>query len=384
MKKIFRSSTPCAAADPASYSGFPVTLGCLGLTLSSQRDELAGLQPGFAPQVAPPLDALRDETTRLVRHQHLINCSSGCVLVEANSRFILPSLLTQLDRGSLSVRLHICPKKGNQSLIMTGGSITMIVMRPKQKTKKTTSWGKVASWYHDTVEEKGSYQKELILPNILRLMDIKKTETVLDLACGEGFFSRRFNRLAKKVIAADIAKELIEIAKRDKEAGGIEFRVASADAISFIQNGFIDKVAIILALQNIENAKGVLDECSRVLKPGGKLFIVLNHPAFRVPKESSWGFDSEKNIQYRRVDRYISELKTKIQMHPGDKPDELTYSFHRPLQAYVKMLGKAGFGITNMEEWNSNRTSEPGPRQEAENKARKEIPLFMTLEARKL
>ena len=71
-------------------------------------------------------------------------------------------------------------------------------------------------------------------------------------------------------------------------------------------------------------------------------------------------------------------------MHPGDKPDEMTISFHRPLQFYFKQLGKAGFGVTNMEEWSSNRLSQPGPRAEAENRARKEIPLFMCLEAEKI
>src|SRR3989344_333824 len=193
-----------------------------------------------------------------------------------------------------------------------------------------TSWGKVAGWYHDAVEEKGSYQKDLILPNLLRLMDIQKGERVFDLACGEGFFSRRFNRLGASVIGVDIAKELIAIAKSNREQreltqniankkvekspgvilsdseeskkdrsfgkpqddnAKIEFHVAPADHIPFIKNNSVDKAVIVLALQNIESAAGVVQEVSRVLKPRGKLFIVLNHPAFRIPKASSWGFD---------------------------------------------------------------------------------------------
>ncbi len=42
------------------------------------------------------------------------------------------------------------------------------------KKKAPTSWGNVAEWYDETVEQKGSYQKDLILPNLLRLMDIRK------------------------------------------------------------------------------------------------------------------------------------------------------------------------------------------------------------------
>jgi len=80
----------------------------------------------------------------------------------------------------------------------------------------------------------------------------------------------------------------------------------------------------------------------------------------------------------------MSELREKIDMAPGSKSGEQTISFHRPLQFFVKLLGKAGLVITNMEEWVSNKKSEPGPRAEAEDSARKEIPLFMMIEVRKI
>lgn len=264
------------------------------------------------------------------------------------------------------------------------GTAGFLARREAAKTATPTSWGGVAGWYHDTVEDNGSYQKDLILPNLLRLMDVKNEEAILDLACGEGFFSRRFAKLGAKVVASDIAPELIVIAKKDPGEARlhkIEYYVAPSDKIPFAKNDSIDKAVIVLAIQNIENVKGTLEEVSRVLQPKGKLYLVINHPAFRVPKESSWGYDQEMNTQYRRIDKYLSESRIKIQMHPGDKPDELTLSFHRPLQFYFKQLGKAGFGVTNMEEWSSNRLSQPGPRAEAENRSRKEIPLFMCIEA---
>lgn len=261
----------------------------------------------------------------------------------------------------------------------------VVAAKPAEK-KVDTSWGGVAQWYHDTVEDKGSYQKDLILPNLIRLMDVRAGETVLDLACGEGFFSRRFNRLGAKVVASDISKELIEIAKKDKDAQGVQFEVAPADKIPFVADASVDKIVIVLALQNIENVPGVFAECARVLKPGGKLFFVINHPAFRIPKQSSWGWDqgAEKTTQYRRIDRYLSELREYINMHPGDKPGETTVSFHRPMQYFVKSLKKNGFGVTGMEEWTSDRKSQPGPRAEAENRARIEIPMFMFVEAKKI
>jgi len=285
--------------------------------------------------------------------------------------------------------------------IASGDRATPSAAKPAT-AKIETGWGGVAQWYHDTVEEKGSYQKDLILPNLLRLMDVQPKEAILDLACGEGFFSRRFNRLGAKVTASDISKELIEIGRRDKDAVGVEFQVAPADAIPFVIDASMDKAVIVLALQNIENVPGVFKECARVLKPAGKLYFVINHPAFRIPKQSSWGWAPAKSddrgageegtVQYRRVDRYISELREKIAMHPsalrqaqGEQAQgETTVSFHRPMQYFVKALKKNGFAVTGMEEWSSDRKSQPGPRAEAENRARIEIPMFMFIEARKL
>ncbi len=264
-----------------------------------------------------------------------------------------------------------------------------------------TSWGGVAKWYHSLLEEdKNSYQKALILPNLLRLLQIKKGERVLDIACGEGFFAREFHKAGAHVSGVDVSKELISIANKlgPKE---IQYMVASAEKLP-VKDKTFDKALIVLALQNIENANAAILESSRVLKPNGKLFLVLNHPAFRVPKGSSWGWsDSEpfdkaparkarlvpwerQGRQYRRIDQYLSESKVKIQMHPGDKPDEHTVTFHRPLQFYFKALGKAGFAVTRLEEWESHKKSEPGPRAKEENHIRKEIPMFLMLECQKV
>lgn len=282
--------------------------------------------------------------------------------------------------------------------------------------KKKTSWGHVAHWYHELLEEgKDTYQKAVILPNLLRLMEIKKEETVLDLACGQGFFSREFAKSGQQVVGVDISRELIELARKHSPKN-IRFEVSSADDLSFLKGQSVDVVVSVLAIQNIENIDGVLKECKRVLKPGGRLFFIINHPAFRVPKESSWGWDEKTNLpaarrradmrgqarlpnerdqathgsaaqagtQYRRVDRYLSEMTAKIEMHPGADKRIKTVSFHRPLQFYFKKFFKNGFAVARLEEWISHKKSQKGPRAIAEDRARKEIPLFLCLEARKI
>ncbi len=251
------------------------------------------------------------------------------------------------------------------------------------KKTKNTSWGKVAGWYDAVVEQKDSYQKDLILPNIIRLLNPQKGDLVADIACGQGLFSRAVNTRGARVIASDISPELIAIAKKNGGVG-IEYHISSADNQSFIKDASADGVLIVLALQNIKNIDKVFAEVKRILKKDGRILIVLNHPAFRIPKTSLWGWDDETKTQYRRIDAYLSESENSIDMHPGTKGGPKTVSFHRPLQFYIKMLAKNGLCVSRLEEWTSHKKSEHGLRAKAEDIARHEIPLFLFLEAKKL
>lgn len=214
-------------------------------------------------------------------------------------------------------------------------------------------------------------------------MGIRKGERVLDLACGQGFFTRAFHLVGAEVAGVDISSELVERAKKQSPKE-VRYFVRSADDLAVFQDNYFEKITIVLALQNIEAPHKVFKECSRILAPKGSLYLVLNHPAFRIPKASSWGFDEESKTQYRRIDRYLSESKELIDMNPSKPGTATTISFHRPLQYYFKVLANAGFAVARLEEWLSHRESEKGPRKAAEDRARKEIPLFLFLEAQKL
>ena len=119
----------------------------------------------------------------------------------------------------------------------------------------------------------------------------------------------------------------------------------------------------------------------RVLKPGAPFVVVLNHPSFRQPRQSGWGWDEARKLQYRRVDAYLSSYEAPIQAHPGADARTVTWSYHRPLQAYVAALASAGFTVAGLEEWISHRVSDSGPKARAENAARNEIPMFMAIRA---
>ncbi len=247
---------------------------------------------------------------------------------------------------------------------------------------KTTSWGSVAEWYDKMLkEDTGTFQKELILPNLKRLMAIVPGDRVADLACGQGFFAAAFAEDGAEVVGADLAPELIERARVN--APSATFHVAPAHHVPSIPSAWASQVTVILAIQNIEDVRATFAECARILRPGGRLHVVMNHPAFRIPKRSSWGWDEKERTQYRRTDGYLTESKVPIEMHPGSDPTVRTWTLHRPLQFYVKAFARSGFAVTNLEEWVSHKKSDSGPRAPEENRTRAEFPMFLYLEAKK-
>lgn len=252
--------------------------------------------------------------------------------------------------------------------------------------KKNTSWGKVAGWYNKLLlEGEDTYQEKLIKPNLLRILTPKPGEDILDAGCGQGYFAREIGKTGAGIVGVDLSSELIKMAK---QLGGKneKYLVMSVEDLAGLNDQRFSAVICVLALQNIKNLSAAILEMSRVLKSGGRMVIVLNHPAFRVPTASSWGFDEEKKIQYRRVDDYMSEISQAVDMTQGIKDIKkktFTWSFHHPLQVYFKAFAKAGLFVVRLEEWTSHKISDKGSRKAAEDKARKEIPLFMCLELKK-
>ena len=143
-----------------------------------------------------------------------------------------------------------------------------------------------------------------------------------------------------------------------------------------------------MAMMNIDDLGAVMSGVSSKLKPGGRFVAVISHPAFRVMGSSAWGWTHDERttlpVQFRRIDRYMSSGSSQIVMNPGEvakgAPAITTVTHHRPIGTYVESGVKAGLMLSGCEEWVSDRKSEPGPRADAENTAREEIPLFMALQ----
>lgn len=243
--------------------------------------------------------------------------------------------------------------------------------------KKDTSWKQVGKWYDDIVSKGGhTYHQEVIFPELKRWVKFKKGDAILDLGCGQGILARE---LAGKTpyVGIDAAKSLIEKARGYSKH---PFHVGDVTEPLKIDRDDFSHAFIILALQNMEEGEKAILNASKHLRKGGKLIVVLNHPCYRIPRQSSWGIDEGKKMQYRRIDRYLSPLEIPIQMHPSkEAASEKTFSYHQPLSTYVTWMVQAGFSVTRLEEWRSHKSSS-GKWAKMENRAREEFPLFLALE----
>jgi ubiquinone/menaquinone biosynthesis C-methylase UbiE len=263
--------------------------------------------------------------------------------------------------------------------------MTYVNIKCMDKNSNKTGWGKVANWYDKHLNEEDTYHSKVVAPNLLRLVDLKQNESLLELGCGQGFFTEKFFTISKDINGVDIGDQLINIAKRNNSE--IKYLVGSADDETILNGQTFDVITVILALQNIKNLPAVSNNIARLLKENGRAYIVLNHPAFRIPQNSDWIYDDKKKIQARKIDAYLNQIEITIDMNPGEirKGDKkFTKSFHRSLQDYSKSFAKNKLAITKIEEWISHKKSEDGPRAKAEDLARKEFPLFMCLELKKL
>ncbi|MBT5551156.1 MAG: class I SAM-dependent methyltransferase [Nitrospina sp.] len=267
------------------------------------------------------------------------------------------------------------PKAGSQSRNRKDTA------KPSAK-KDLTLWDQASRWYDSLVGGQGTdFQKDIIMPGVFRLLEVTKKDRVLDLACGQGVFSRFLSKKGIHVEGLDSSSELLKHA-RARSGPSIRYHVGDAgDAKNFKENLF-DGIACLMAIQNIEKMDLLLKSAARWLKPGKCFVVVMTHPCFRIPRQSHWGWDDEKKLEYRRVDHYQTEMAVPILTPPFADPESFTLTYHRPMQSYVSALVQAGFCVDAMEEWISNKNSLPGKRSKAENRARKEIPLFLALRAR--
>ncbi|MBI2872910.1 MAG: class I SAM-dependent methyltransferase [Chloroflexi bacterium] len=244
------------------------------------------------------------------------------------------------------------------------------------------SWEHVASWYDSLAADRGTeFHQNIVIPGVLRLLGLQTQERVLDLACGQGAVTKALFHVGAQVTGVDLSPRLVEMA-RQRSPKAIRYLVGDARHLDILADESFDATVCVLAAQNIEPIAPVFAESARLLRRGGRLVMVMVHPAFRIPRQSAWKWDEERKLLLRAVDRYLSPLKIPIDVRPFRRPGQkVTWTYHRPLEAYVNGLAKEGLWLNALEEWPSHKASQPGPMARAEDRARAEFPLFLALRA---
>jgi 2-polyprenyl-3-methyl-5-hydroxy-6-metoxy-1,4-benzoquinol methylase len=94
------------------------------------------------------------------------------------------------------------------------------------------AWEKKAAFWDKMMGEGNAFQRVLIGPATERLLKVLPGKTVLDVACGNGVFSRRLAELGARVVAIYFSEKFVELAMaRTEEAGygdAVEYLVADA------------------------------------------------------------------------------------------------------------------------------------------------------------
>lgn len=139
-----------------------------------------------------------------------------------------------------------------------------------------------------------------------------KGKRVLDIACGEGYGAAALQKAgATSVIGVDIAGEVCRYARAKY---GVDARPGSAEEIPLTDNS-IDIVVSFETIEHIPNPLRFLDECRRVLVPGGRLVIstpnkgVYTGPAdgpnpFHCSEMTEEEFASMLRTRFRRTKTY--------------------------------------------------------------------------------
>lgn len=248
--------------------------------------------------------------------------------------------------------------------------------------KQNTSWQKVSKWYGGITKGSGHYFHEHVVnPKVLKLLGLNEKSSLLDLGCGTGSLARALPK-GIPYTGVDIAKGMIDEAKKyDKDPKHMYVIADVTKSIGAAKT--FTHATFILSLQNMKEQKDAIRVASEHLAPNGILVLVLNHPAFRIPRQSSWEIDPQNKLEYRRINRYLSPLEVPVNMHPSEKDSAITWSYHVPISAYSEYLRTNGFVIEALEEWTSDKES-AGKHAKMENRARSEFPLFLAIKAHKL
>ena len=241
-----------------------------------------------------------------------------------------------------------------------------------------SSWDAVADWYNGWVGAHGStHHRHLAIPAVLRLLRAQPGEHILDVGAGPGVLAPAIAATGARYTGVDASPRLVRVARTRHGHHG-RFLVADARHLqreAALSAGGFDGVVFLLSLQDMDPLEEALHGAAWALGRGGRAVLLLTHPCFRIPRQSGWGWDEQRRLAYRRIDRYLTPLA--VPMRPPTARGGSTRSFHRPLGAYINALAACGLLVDAVEEIPAANLPR-GAHPPADND---DIPLFLGLRA---
>lgn len=177
--------------------------------------------------------------------------------------------------------------------------------------------------------ESGLFNAHYARPAMIALAGDVNGHRVLDAGCGSGPLSEALRAKGALVTGFDSSPVMFDLA-RQRLGEDADLQVADISRPLPFADGAFDDVVVSLVLHYLQDWSSPLAELRRVLKPGGRLLLSVNHP--RILEAS------DPKADYFSVTRYSDEYTF------GDQSAALTF-WHRPLHAMGDAFTAAGFRI---------------------------------------
>lgn len=187
----------------------------------------------------------------------------------------------------------------------------------------------------------------------------------LEVGCGEGRVARDLAERGHRVTAIDTAGGLVRHAR---DADPASSYLVAAGARIPIRSECFDLVVAYNALQVVDDMRGTVQECARVLRLGGRLCFCVAHPLTDMGR---WVDDSEPAAFTVRSGYFES-----ARVEDAVERDGLRMTFRGwtyTLEDYAGALHDAGFAIEIIRE--------PTPASDSRYRRWSELPLFMNVRA---
>jgi 2-polyprenyl-3-methyl-5-hydroxy-6-metoxy-1,4-benzoquinol methylase len=216
------------------------------------------------------------------------------------------------------------------------------------------AWNEGARAFEIFVESGADYyRREVHGPALLDACGPVADQRVLDLGCGQGFFTRQLARAGARATGVDLANELIVFAleHEKREPLGIEYRAMSATGSDrHWPAATFDVVTACMAIQDMADVEGTLRSAHVVLKRDGRLVFSVPHPCTDTPVRE-WERDGNSRKLALKIDRYFDAGAAVCHWNMP----RLTYVWDTPCWRYTltdwsRMIAGTGFLIRRMHE----------------------------------